>query len=266
MIIDSFIFHNESDMLEFRLKLLWDVVDKFVIIEADRAFSGKIKPFNFITDKHRFDWAKEKIVYMPINVDVFDLNLDAPPPEKWDDDHFSWRIENRQRTAIIDACKYFSNTDILMVSDCDEIPSAQAVEFRKNNNLMYPMTCDQFIIPYKLNYMRPDMGWRGTVMCDLSYARQVGTQTLRNERQRYSPFPKGGWHLSYFGGADMIRNKIECFAHQEINRDEFKDIDHINDCIKWGKSLLKEDVSLDIIDASFYPQYFLDKVPKEWWL
>ena len=40
IIVDSFIFYNELDMLEFRLTELNDVVDYFVIVEATHTFSG----------------------------------------------------------------------------------------------------------------------------------------------------------------------------------------------------------------------------------
>ena len=43
MIIDTFMFYNELDMLEFRLKELNSVVDKFVIVEATQTFVGNKK-------------------------------------------------------------------------------------------------------------------------------------------------------------------------------------------------------------------------------
>ena len=54
MIYDCFIFNNEVDLLELRLSILDDVVDKFVIIEGDKTFSGNYKWSNFITHKERF--------------------------------------------------------------------------------------------------------------------------------------------------------------------------------------------------------------------
>lgn len=265
MLIDSFIFGGEIDMLEFRMKLLWDHVDKFVIVEADKSHSGKPKAFHFSTYKPDFSWAADKIVYMPIEVDVFDLNLDAPRPSEFDFEHYSWKIENRQRSAIIDACKYFSDSDILMLSDADEIPSHMAMEFRKKNNLVYPMACDQMIIPYSLNYHRPDIGWRGTVMCDLGYARSVGTQALRNMRQEFSPLPGGGWHLTYFGGVDQVKLKIQSYAHQENNREEFIDEGKIHSAILSGGSLFNESSNNIRIDPhTFFPSYFLEHAPRKW--
>ena len=49
MIIDTILFYNELDMLEFRLMELDSVVDKFVIVEATKTFSGNKKPLYFDT-------------------------------------------------------------------------------------------------------------------------------------------------------------------------------------------------------------------------
>jgi beta-1,4-mannosyl-glycoprotein beta-1,4-N-acetylglucosaminyltransferase len=38
---------------------------------------------------------------------------------------------------------------------------------------------------------------------------------------------KGGWHLSYFGDSQFIKNKLENFAHQEYNSSKFTDPNEI---------------------------------------
>ena len=39
-IIDCFIFYNEVDILEYRLKTLNEVVDYFIIVESRQTFIG----------------------------------------------------------------------------------------------------------------------------------------------------------------------------------------------------------------------------------
>ena len=267
MLIDTCLLFDELPMLEFRMKYLWDHVDKFVICEADRTFSGEKKPYSFLENRERFDWAKDKIIYHPIEIDITGLDFSYKPTE-FDFNAPQWRVENAQRTAILDACREFSDQDIIMLSDCDEIPSHTAIEFRKNNSLMYPMTCDQRVIPFFLNYTREDIGWRGTIMTDIGYARQVGTQGLRNNRIHYSPFPGGGWHLTFFGGSGQIQKKLKAYAHAEFNTEEYTNIDRIERLTKEGKGILPDDGQpLVKIDSSFYPVDFLKHVTeKGWWL
>ena len=47
-IFDCFIFNNEVELLELRLNILNDVVDKFVIVEGSSTFSGKKKKSSFL--------------------------------------------------------------------------------------------------------------------------------------------------------------------------------------------------------------------------
>lgn len=51
MIYDCFIFFNELDILELRLKELGHVVDKFVLVEANRTFQNGPKPYYFEENK-----------------------------------------------------------------------------------------------------------------------------------------------------------------------------------------------------------------------
>ena len=44
-VYDACLFFNEVPMLDLRLKTLNDVVDQFVVIEADRTFKGDPKPY-----------------------------------------------------------------------------------------------------------------------------------------------------------------------------------------------------------------------------
>ena len=54
MIYDCFTFFNELDLLEIRLHTLKDVVDKFVIAEATRTYTGKPKNLFFAENRMRF--------------------------------------------------------------------------------------------------------------------------------------------------------------------------------------------------------------------
>ena len=47
MLIDSFLFFNETELTELRIKYLNKIVDYFVVIEADITHQGKKKAWNF---------------------------------------------------------------------------------------------------------------------------------------------------------------------------------------------------------------------------
>lgn len=47
----------------------------------------------------------------------------------------------------------------------------------------------------------------------------------------------GGWHLSYFGNADFIINKLKNFSHQEFNTDYYLNKERIENVISNNKDL-----------------------------
>jgi beta-1,4-mannosyl-glycoprotein beta-1,4-N-acetylglucosaminyltransferase len=63
MVVDAFIFSNELDLLDIRLRELYDIVDYFVIVESDYTFMGRPKELSFDLNKDRFAWASKKIRY-----------------------------------------------------------------------------------------------------------------------------------------------------------------------------------------------------------
>ena len=52
MLYDCFLFYNESDLLELRLRELDDLVDKFIVIQGEETFAGIPKPIYFKITKH----------------------------------------------------------------------------------------------------------------------------------------------------------------------------------------------------------------------
>ena len=124
MLIDAFTYFNEKELAELRIKYLDPIVDYFVVIESNITFTGQPKKWNFpeILNSSLKEFS-HKIQYHQLNINLKEIKNE----ESWiiDDikgDDF-WRIENYQRNYIETACKNFSDDDILIISDLDEIPS-----------------------------------------------------------------------------------------------------------------------------------------------
>jgi len=125
MVIDIFPFFNELDLLEIRLNILNDYVDKFVICEATETFSGKPKPLYFKENEERFAKWKDKIVHyvvddFPNDKEIYDKAIKSPNTgnkEHW------WVREFYQKESAIKALSFCKEDDIIMVSDVDEIPN-----------------------------------------------------------------------------------------------------------------------------------------------
>ena len=101
MLIDSFLFFNEFELAELRVRYLEKIVDYFVVVEANITHQGKKKPWNFprILEGNLKD-ISNKIQYHQLIIDPEKIRNE----ESWIIDDVkgddAWRIENFQRNYI----------------------------------------------------------------------------------------------------------------------------------------------------------------------
>ena len=116
MLIDAFPFFNELDILELRLAELSSIVDRFVIVEANRTHKGTLKPLYYAENKARFAEWEKKIVHVI-----------CPLPDDGADLPAIRRREMMQRNAILEGVRDCADDDVIMISDADEIPRMHLV-------------------------------------------------------------------------------------------------------------------------------------------
>jgi len=135
-VIDAIIFSIELDLLEIRLKELWPFVDHFIVLEADRTFTGRQKPLYLNDSLHQFLWAKDKLRYH-FYEGLQELEAGEDP----------FKNEGKMRKFLNKiVSKYARNGDVIICSDVDEMPSRQTAQLIKectgyptNMNLMLRM-------------------------------------------------------------------------------------------------------------------------------
>ena len=135
-VYDCFTFYNEFELLELRLKSLWDVVDYFVIVEADKTHTNKPKPFYFLERQGDFKEFFPKIRHLPVKMNV---------PFKGTGD---WSIENAQRNAIMYGLEDAAPDDLIFISDLDEIPAPDVLQKIYNEE---PPVIVEYILPHYTN-------------------------------------------------------------------------------------------------------------------
>jgi FkbM family methyltransferase len=250
-VIDSFTFFNEFDMLKFRLNYLNDVVDHFIISESNYTHSGKPKPYyldevwNNIPEN-----IKTKIIRLKYEPNLSQISLPENVTE-CDFQNGNWKLEREQRDLITYNLSQFSPYDLFMVSDVDEIPNKKVVETFKNCDLDDTFCCVAKCEMFYYNFATySDNNWAGTVFSTIKTTQEKGCDHLRNQRFVLFPIDNGGWHFSYFGDVEKIKNKLNSFAHQEYNKDRYKNDQNILDAIQNKKDLLQR--GKDFIDYNFY--------------
>ena len=261
-IFDCFTFFNELDLLEFRLKLLDKQVDYFVIAESNLTHSRQMKPYNFPEAKERFRPWQHKIIYIPVKQNVEGLVFEEQ--KKYNPGSAAWKLENGQRNELLKATNYMEDTDMVLLSDLDEIPSPLAI--KKAISFSKPVAFSMLFHYYYINCQgaKKDRWWKGCIAATARQFKEITPQVLRNNRDMYPSLENAGWHFSFLGGAEKIRQKLLAFAHTEFGRDEYINNKHIEEAIVNGEDILNLDgVIFRYLPLSFYP-LALQKVIKQY--
>ncbi len=255
MIIDSFMFNDDLDMLEFRLDMLFHKVDAFIIVEADRTHQGAQKPSYFRENRGRFKWAERKIHNYLFSPNIEGLDLTNKPLD-YDPTHDCWKIEYQQRNAIADIAGQFPADEIIILSDADEIPSYEALDLVRHGGVELPLACKQDLFYYNLsNFCLQD--WRGSIFTTVNHLLQITPQGLRDLRNVIPAIDNGGWHLSWFGD---ISKKLSQQSHQELNTAEFNNPEHIAKCLDQRKDLFNRNIPFSEVGNWFFPEYFNSQI------
>jgi len=231
-IYDCFIFRNELDLLELRLQELYNHVDHFVIVEATHTFQGNTKELVLKNNWNRFSKWHDKIIH--IVVDDMPNNGNA-----WDNEHC-------QRNAIMQGIKDADDEDIIIISDVDELLRPSVVEDIRNN----PKDMYGFRIPYfnfRFNYMLVDNVesyhvWNTAGRKKfISNPEQFRTQRFRLNSLAYEYddghvkiYEHAGWHFTYLGDTEWIKDKLKSFAHAELNKQDILDKINVEEMMSNG--------------------------------
>jgi beta-1,4-mannosyl-glycoprotein beta-1,4-N-acetylglucosaminyltransferase len=246
-IIDSFIFYNEIDLLYYRLSILDEYVDKFILVESTVTFSGDIKPLYYLENINIFDKFKDKILHIIVNDMPYKKpNIDYNLSHQWFNEYHQRNCIKRGIDYLIKQ-NYLNDEDVILTSDVDEIPNPNILINIKNNTLNFNhntlnrLALDMYY--YNLYYrIGEGSNWHGIKLFTWSAYKNINLtfQEMRlYEHSNNVPIViNGGWHLSYFGDIEFIINKIANYSHQEYNNQHYLDKNKLIEKIKNGINLL----------------------------
>ncbi len=200
-IFDCFKFFNELELLHLRMMVLNNLVDYFVLVEANKTHTGHKKDFIFERYKDEFNDYASKIIYVKVE--------DLPNYTRSN----IWIAENFQRNCISRGLFSANIGDKIIISDVDEIPNPITIE--KYIDSKEPVTMVQHLFYYYINCLQTSP-WSGSIMA--TYGNYESPQALRNLARdiNYNPVPDGGWHYSYMGGPERIKLKVENIAESHV--------------------------------------------------
>lgn len=197
-LFDGFTFFNELELLKLRCEELKWLNPIHVLVEARHTHTGDPKPLYF--DENKDDFKQYNIRH--IIVDELPNNGDA------------WANENAQRDAIVNGLYDCEDNDVVIISDLDEIPRWQAVQYYLPSMGTASIQMDKF--SYYLNCVEGYQSWGIAKITTWELLKQTTPNRLRNDGSNFSIY-YGGWHFAWMGGFDRMMLKLDSFAHQEAN-------------------------------------------------
>lgn len=244
MIIDCFPFFNELDLLEVRLNELDDIVDFFVISEANLTFTAKPKPLYYNENKKRFAKFSHKILHTV--VDDYPVKTLS---NTWAMDYF----QKQQGVNYLQNELKPASGDVIIFSDADEIPKASAIKKAVLKNNWQRLALQMPLYYYYLNCLCTTVKWRFAQV--VRFNGPVKLSSIRGKRSADSKITNAGWHFSYLGD---IQYKLDSFAHTEFNRPPYNNKNNIKSCRQSGKDLFNRNNKYRfkfVSDLGYLPEY-----------
>jgi len=219
-------FFDEKMMLDIRLNILDQHVSHFIICEATYNHRGKPKKLNFnIEDYSKF---KKKISYIILDKEPKNLRqIEEDDDENTKNSKIldnAVNRENYQRNFVSNQLDNFSNDDLILVNDLDEIPNLDNFKYKNKITIF-----KQKMFYYKLNLIHPNFNWSGSKICKKKHLKSP--QWLRNVKSRKYPIwrldsffsnkkyhdigfvENGGWHFTNVKSVEKIDYKMKNFLH-----------------------------------------------------
>jgi beta-1,4-mannosyl-glycoprotein beta-1,4-N-acetylglucosaminyltransferase len=231
-------------------------VDRWVILEASRTFSGIAKPYNLLDNLAQYQSRYgNRLQVVTLALESHQTNLIC---------------ETMMRQAIAPALSDCASDDIVIHGDLDEIINPESwtdiVALMDQHN--QPVSCGFEMYMYKFD-QRAERGWKGSVvarrsMFDTPHELYKGASIKRKNRDHCVGFPTPvGWHWTWMGSDELIRNKVvSCIESQHRDPEQilsaFKQLDTI--------SAINHKATTHVIDVR-YPdqvQVILKRYPGYW--
>ena len=272
MIIDCFPYFKEKELLELRINLLYDKIDKFIICEGNYTQSGIPKEYTCKNTLKELGINSDKVI-------VVEVNLPGPELEK-----NSWVRERMQRNA---ASQFVEEDSVCFVSDCDEIINPDLIDYYSSMAKSYSNNIIRVPLVYltgradlrvydENNNPRP---WNTSFMCLTKHLKRY---TMSEIREAYAMLKynveysdvfitnngetdDAGWHFSWMGNNEIMKEK--CISSMHVQDHVIGSVGQFGttEMINFINTYTPKENSTDPLGRKNHilKKYPLDKLPKK---
>ena len=273
-------FFNEVELLKIKAEELQDVVDVFITSESSKTHSGLDKPLylengNFQSSKYQNMLMVNQVIYNTPS--SYQELLDMEPSDEthkqiiektargnwWDHKKESYLRDTYEKEMLVNPLLPFGcqDEDIIILGDLDEIPKASAVKKIVNNfqdGEIYNLQHDFYW--YFANILK-DEQWYGNIILDYKTLKENSFCELRTHK-RGNFVKNAGWHMSYFGGVDRVRQKIASWGEQSLNVPQvINNVENnIKNCLINSRDLFFRPAKFSLVPLTYktHPEYLVD--------
>lgn len=236
-IVDCFLYHNEAELMELRIRSLQHCVDEFVICEANRTHSGVKKPFSARKLTEQLGLPTHKITVIEVDIppehliEVSDLDRFHAQFSQTPEHAACWTRERLQRDAVLQRLDRYDANTVFIMSDCDEIIRADVVHYVTDMALKHPehvikipLVMLQSRADQRMYHNHTPVEWKENMyLATVQHLTAASPTVLKTEHS--SPFPTTfitedgvavkdlGWHFTWMGDHHRKLTKKNSFIH-----------------------------------------------------
>lgn len=245
-VVDCFRFFNEVELLELRFRMLNNYVEKFVVVEGTRTFSGHAREELLAKKSIReLGLPEERFIVLEVElpdnddntqnneVDMVFTSLCASSSDSYKNSINARTRERIQLDYILKVVDQFDNDTVFIISDCDEIVQPEAIEYlsqvtRNNPDCLLKVPLIQLegradLRAWSKYSNNPQLFDQRLFFCTRGHLKKATPTQMRYNIK--NPFPvvyvteNGarvedlGWHFSWMGDNERIKLKQRSTAH-----------------------------------------------------
>jgi beta-1,4-mannosyl-glycoprotein beta-1,4-N-acetylglucosaminyltransferase len=299
-VYDCFTFFNELDILEIRLNELDPVVDYFVLVEATKTFSGQPKKLIFHENNARYSAFLDKIIHVVVDDMPPVLTNDRWKLEIYQRRSISRALTKCENDDIILISDVDEIPDVRILESIIERVHKESL-YNDFKELLYYANyllsekvailyvgklihnvlkkLNSFIMPcariYRFHHRHHEYYLNGYVNDDIPGMAVIRFSSFRRVFNMDAHAPRkiwhnsdyqivrGGWHFSYLGGPENIKQKIHSFAHSEFDTEMFTNTNRIETLIEKGENLFgkvgeRHNIKYIPITQTTHPKYVVE--------
>lgn len=243
-IIDTICYNGEKELFEIRYNILSPFVDEFIVIDFDKTFSGKAKPF-YILDTKKYPKLKQHHIQSWWSEKKYrDLALSSPNTQ-YGKGAEHWVREFCQKESIKDCLTHLKDDDIVFISDCDEIWNPK-IKWQNFTGSPFKLKLD--VYTYYLNNKSSEEFY-GTLCSKYFWIKNECLNHLRTNAWKTNFV--AGWHFTSMHH-QLERKLKDSYTEEDYARPQV--LNGLQDNIKNGRDFLSRDFKYEI-NESQWPEW-----------